>query len=416
MSARTRLWLVVLLGGLSLGSSRADWPRWLGPTRDARVPEADFKPDKLPAEFKPVWKLAIRGGFSSPVIAAGKLIYADEDGKDEVVHLLDAATGHELWKTNYGPLFEDEWGPGPRSTPTIDGDLLFVQSCRGEFRCLAMADGRTLWRKNFESDFGSLFVGSAGTEGAASRRGYNGNGIVDGEHIIVPVGSKQGACLVCFNKRTGGVVWKSQDDEVAYSSLQIAEFEGVRQVVALTADFLMGVRRDTGKLLWSVPLVTGAKRHAATPVIFGNNIVVNSQTIGMVCIKVRRNGGEFDAARAWTARPLKINLATSVLVDGFLYCQGANRDFVCVDAATGIVKWQQPGFGDNFSATLALGKNLLVLSDKGGLFLLAADSSKYNELGRAQVCGKTWSFPAYVDGRLFVRDGHSLACYNLKGL
>ena len=364
--------------------------------------------------MKPLWKIAIRGGFSSPVVAAGKLVYADEDGKDEVVHKLEAETGKELWRTNYGALFEDEWGPGPRATPTIDGDLLFVQSCRGEFRCLSLADGGTLWRRNFETDFGSEFVGASGKDGAASRRGYNGNGIVDGEEIIVPVGSKQGACLVCFKKRTGEVVWKSQDDEVAYSSLQVTEIGGVRQVVALTADFLLGVRRDTGKLLWSVPLATGAKRHAATPVIFGDKIVVNSQTIGMVCVKIEKAGDEFTATRAWTNKPLKINLATSVLTDGFLYCQGTSRDYVCVDAATGALKWKQSGFGENFSATLGVGKNLLVLSDQGQLFLLAADSSKYNELGRAQACGKNWSFPAYVDGRLYVRDGHSLTCYRLK--
>jgi outer membrane protein assembly factor BamB len=196
--------------------------------------------------------------------------------------------------------------------------------------------------------------------------------------------------------------------------LQIAEFGGVKQVVALTADSLLGVRRDSGEFLWGAPEATGAKRHAATPVIDGENVLINSHTLGMVCSKIVANAGKFEISRAWANKELKINLATPVLVDGFLYSQGAHRDFVCVDAKTGTVKWTHPGFGDNFSATLVAGKNLLVLSDKGELVLLAADPAKYSELGRLQLCGKTWSFPAYVDGQLYVRDARSLACFNLR--
>jgi outer membrane protein assembly factor BamB len=414
MAARTRLLAAVISGGLALVSARGDWARWLGPTRDARIPSGDYVPARLAGEYAPVWKIAVRGGFSSPVVSAGKLVYLDEDGTNEVAHLVDAGSGSEVWRAGYGPLFQDEWGPGPRATPIIDGDLVFVQSCRGEFRCLALKDGSTLWRKNFLEDFGSPWVGSQGSDGAASRRGYNGNGIVDGEEIIVPVGSRAGACLVCFNKRTGAVVWKSQNDEVAYSSLQIAVFGGVKQVVALTADSLLGVRRDTGELLWGAPEATGAKRHAATPVIFGDKIVINSHTLGMVCSKISASGGKFEVSRAWVNKDLKINLATSVLVDGFLYNQGPRRDYVCVDPQTGAVKWTQPGFGDNFSATLVAGPNLLVLSDKGELVLLAADPAKCNQLGRLQICGKTWSFPAYTNGKLFIRDARSLACFNLR--
>jgi hypothetical protein len=105
-----------------------------------------------------------------------------------------------------------------------------------------------------------------------------------------------------------------------------------------------------------------------------------------------------------------------VVVGQYLYCQGANKDYICADAKTGELKWSQPGFGSgkkDYSSTIVLGRNLLVLSEDGTLLLLEANPAKYTELGRLQACGNTWSFPAYADGKLFVRDGRQLLCLDL---
>jgi outer membrane protein assembly factor BamB len=113
---------------------------------------------------------------------------------------------------------------------------------------------------------------------------------------------------------------------------------------------------------------------------------------------------------------LKINLATPVVVDDYLYCQGAEKVYVCVDARNGKVTWKQPGFGSgkkDYASTIAVGGKLIVLTEDGQLLLLAANPEKYTELGRLQVCGSTWSFPALVGGKLFVRDGRSLLCVDL---
>src|SRR5439155_3441895 len=134
-------------------------------------------------------------------------------GGQEVAHLLDARSGQEIWRVPYAKVFEDEWGAGPRATPLIDSDRLYVQSCDGEFRCLNLANGKTIWQINYERDFGVKFLGSKANEGTASRRGNNGCGVIDGSRIILPVGSTSGASLVCFDKFTGKVLWKSGSDE-----------------------------------------------------------------------------------------------------------------------------------------------------------------------------------------------------------
>ena len=398
---------------LTATASGSDWPQWRGPARDGVTARSSPVPASLSPEPKVLWRKKVGGGHSSPVIARGTLIYLDEDGVNEVAHALDAATGKELWALPFATMYRDEWGAGPRSTPIIDGDRLYVQSCNGEFRCLGLADGHTIWKTSFEKDFGVVFLGSKANEGTAARRGNNGSGVIDGERIILPVGSTNGASLVCFDKKIGTVIWKSQDDEAAYSSLMIATLAGIKQVVAFTAEALMGVDLQNGKLLWSVPLKTNAKRHVATPVIIGDNVLVNSHTIGLVCLKIEKDGDGQKATEAWVNKDLKINLATSVVVGQYLYNHGPAQNFVCIDSRTGKEMWRHAGFGKDYSSTIALGKNLLVLTDLGELVLVAADSSHYNEVARRQVCGKTWSFPAYVDGKLYVRDGRELICLDL---
>jgi outer membrane protein assembly factor BamB len=113
---------------------------------------------------------------------------------------------------------------------------------------------------------------------------------------------------------------------------------------------------------------------------------------------------------------LKINLSTPVRVGDYLYEQGPGPIYICADARTGETKWQAPGFGargTENASTIALGKNLLILTDEGELVLAAARADQYTELSRVQACGKTWSFPALAAGRLYVRDARELICYDL---
>lgn len=404
---------LVLLGALRL-TDAADWPQWRGPARDGH---ASGQLTSLPKELRPVWKISTGPGHSSPIIANGKLIYLDEQDKNETVHLLDAATGKEIWRIAFAEAVGDEWGIGPRSTPFVDGDRLYVQSSNGEFRCLDLADGKTLWGTSFAKNYGVKFVGSKGGEGTAARRGNSGCGVVEGARVYVPVGSTNAASIVCFDKVTGKEIWKSLNDEAAYSSFLVGSLAGTKQLVALTAEALAGLDLNTGQMLWRVPFKTAAKRHAASPVLIGDVVTANSQSIGLVGTRISRDGTGFKAVQDWANKPLKINLTTPVLVGRHLYSQGVNKDYVCVDATTGELQWSQPGLGrgnKDYASTIAIGKNLLVLFESGELVLLVADPAKYTELGRLQVCGSTWSHPAFADGKLYVRDGRELLCLDLN--
>lgn len=394
---------VVLLAPGTLCAT--DWPQWRGPDRTGLAPSGVRVPTHLPASPKVLWQLDIGGGFSSPVVAGDKLVYLDAQGDRETAHALDARTGRELWRVDYDAVYKDEWGPGPRSTPLLEGNRVYVQSCRGEFRCLDLADGQTVWRTSFEKDFGVTFLGSQNPSGTATRRGNNGSGVMDGHRLVLPVGGTNGASLVCFDKHTGRVLWKAGDDEAAYSSLMVGTLAGVRQVVALTAEALLGVEMQTGRLLWRVPLKTAAKRHAVTPVIAGDHVIVGSFSVGLICTRISRDGEGLTARGVWTNSALRVNLSTPVLLGEHLFLQAPLKQLACAEARTGRTTWTQPGFAQTYSALIGLGERLLVLTDRGELHLLAANNRKYTELGRTTICGETWSHPAYAEGRLYVREG-----------
>jgi len=406
--------LVGILWCLHLHASDT-WPQWLGPNRNGTLASATVVPASIPSDLKSTWRIQIGGGFSSPVLVGDALVYVDDNLGQETAHCVNARTGKQNWAAALAPTFQDEWGAGTRSTPCIDEDRVYALSCNGEFRCLSLKDGKVIWGTSFEKDFGVKFLGSKANEGTSSRRGNNGSALVSGEFAYVPVGSTNGAMLVCFNKRNGKPLWITGADETAYSSPVLGKLAGKEQLVFLSAEALMGIDPGAGEVLWRVPLKTNAKRHAATPLIYEDSVIVNSHTFGVIRFAIEKKDGKFSARQEWANRQLAINLATPVIVEHQLYSQGPAKDFISADVLTGKQNWSQPGFGKDYSATLVFGKNLLTITDDGQLVLIEPNPVKYVERVRTQICGKNWNFPAYAEGKLYVRDNRELACYDLIG-
>lgn len=411
MTPRARLSLLALVLFVMSGAARAsDWPGWRGPRRDGLTDER--LPSTLPATPAVAWRLSIGHGYSGPAVARNRVVFLDDSSGRETVHCVDAASGRELWKTPFADVHADEFEPGPRCTPLIDGDLVFVQSCKGEFQCLRLDDGTRVWRIHFD-DFGAFWVPDRHANiGAANRRGNTGSPIVDGDRVFVQVGSPRGASVVAFDKRTGAVAWKSQDDLASYSSPVVGDLAGRRQVVTVTVDGILGLDVRDGALLWRVPVKTQANRNVLTPVLDGDTVTFGSFTTGLQRQRIEPNGEAFRAVETWFNRALRINLPTPTRVDKAIYGVGAAKDFVCIDAATGALRWSERGF-DQVGSVISDGRHLLVLMDSGECRLLAVNPDRYDERGRFQACGKTYSHPAYSGGVLYVRDPRELVAYRL---
>ncbi|MDH4372389.1 MAG: PQQ-like beta-propeller repeat protein [Verrucomicrobiota bacterium] len=389
----------------------ADWPGWRGRSRDGHA--ADALPTQLETAPKALWRKPIGHGYSGVVVSGQKLVYLDDSSGQETAHCLDAGTGRELWSQPFAEQYADEFEPGPRCTPLIDGQRIYVQSCFGEFACLSLNDGKKQWGFHFR-DYGMFWVKDrSGGPGAANRRGNSGSAAIAGDSIFIQIGSTNGASIAAFDKVSGKLLWKSQDDLTSYASLMTGTLGGRAQAIAVTCEGLLGLDTTTGEALWRTPFKTGANRNVLTPILDGNSVLFASYTTGLRRVTLEADGSHVRATQAWLNPALKINLSTPVLVGRHLYGHGPDKDFVCVDASTGTVQWRQSGF-NQYASTVASGSRLLVLNDTGEVILLEASPARYTELGRFQACGKTFSHPAYAHGVLYTRDSRELAAWPLQ--
>ena len=360
-----------------------DWSQWRGEQRDGFA--QDEKPlNALTAKPKQMWQVPAGKGQGGLILSQGRLVMCHETvvgGKPmETAAVIDTTTGKTLWQTPYSESWQytNVYGPGPRTAPMIDGDLLFCQSATGVLACISLKSGKLIWSKQYSKDYGAKWFGgnapgSSGT--AASRHGNNGAPVTDAKHIYAAAGGHEGASLVCLEKATGKLVWKSGNDYAAYAGLMLGKLAGVEQVVYVTAANMKGYRAVDGKELWSVPVKTGAARNIVTPILQGDTVTVASHTVGTFQVRIRNSGDGQIAGPVWSNKDVKTNITTPVLKDGYLYglgtSRGKNSDFVCLNHKTGELVWSKGGY-DDYASVIGLGDALLVHGSRGAVTLLKA--------------------------------------------
>ena len=401
----------------------ADWPQWRGPTQDGHAAPGTPRLSSLPAAPTVVWEQAVGDGLGSPVVSDGRVFLLDHQDGKEVVHAFKSDNGAELWHRPIDDVFRDtQSAPRPRSTPMVDGDRVYVVSCQGEFQCLNVADGKLVWRTHYVKDFGAVFFGERGPAAGASRHGNTASPLVLGDDLLMAVGGTNGASVVRCDKRTGQVRWKSQDDIPGHSGPVLARLADIPQAISFTSPGVMAVDPRDGRLLWRVPVKSTIGRHITTPVIAEDLVLVSSRQAGLIAFKPTppaAAGEPWPVETAWVSKELAVNFSCPVAVNGHLYGVGPTPNLFCADIRNGRSAWSKEGLfagsGETaYAGFILLGNAILMLADTGEIILFAADPKEYRELGRAQVCGRNWCNPAFVDGRLFVRDAKTLRAVNLK--
>jgi outer membrane protein assembly factor BamB len=373
-------------------AASADWPQFLGPERNGStseraVPEAWKESGRL----RERWRVAIGEGYSTVVVGGGRVYSMDTDGVSEYVFARDADDGAPLWRTATGKSSRDNYGGhGPRTTPTLDSNQLFVLSAEGKLLALEAATGRTQWTRDLAKDF--RFRPPA--EGAAS------SPLVDGALVFAMVGGASGPTFGCFERATGRTLWTALDDRASYSSLVLFEIGGRSQLVGVTARRLVSLAPGDGSLLWSLPWETYDGVNVTTPILAGADRIFISSGYdqGATLVEVARD----DARPVWRNREMKNHFNNSVHHRGVLY--GFDMAILkAVDAGTGETLWRERGFGTG--SLVVAGDHLVVLSDAGGIALVAPNRAALTVLERQQVMtGKTWTPPSVAAGKIFLRN------------
>src|SRR5439155_15337082 len=220
----------------------ADWPQWLGPDRTGVSSEVGLL-KQWPAAGPPLlWSSSNLGtGYGSMAVSGDRIFVQGSNGKQSIVFSLNRADGKALWSKALGPAGTNDRGSGPRGTPTVDGDRLYVLTERGDLACLKAQDGTAVWQRNILSDFGGRQIPWLISESP----------LVDANLLIVtPGGSAAG--VVALDKMTGKTIWTAKElsDEAGYASPIAADVQGVRVVMTLTSQAGVGLRASDGKLMW----------------------------------------------------------------------------------------------------------------------------------------------------------------------
>ena len=406
---QTRFLLLIVALGQSAPTRAVDWPQWRGPTRNGVLPANGLSLTKLPDQPRIVWKIKTTEGLSSPVVAGGTVFHFENRNRKETMVALSAADGSEKWATELASVFEDGQGPrGPRSTPVVNGEQVFAQCSRGTLHCLDVEHGRVRWEIDY-AELGMKFIGEKGRVPGSRRHGFTGSPLIIGGMVYAQVGGK-GSGIVCFNSADGKIVWSALDYQPGYSPPIPATLAGRQQFVCFFVEGVVGVDVRDGAELWKVPIKTDYGRHVAAPVVHDNTVVAGSHQTGLHGIRIIASDGEFEAKVAWKNIEAQPNITHGVRVGGHYYGIGDPAKLVCVDVATGKTVWSDKSlfFPDSrraMAAFIVMEGNILSLSSGGELCLFVASPTEFHELGRTQACGINWCMPAYVDGRLFVRDG-----------
>jgi outer membrane protein assembly factor BamB len=406
-----------LLGALAPTGSPAlhadDWPQWLGPHRDG-VSEETGLLDVWPEGGPPVlWRRPLGQGFSSVSVRGDRLFTLEsegvtrdglvEDRSHEYVVAISAADGATLWRTRIDESWPDARGSGPRSTPTLAGDRLFVLSSRGKLTALALDDGRLHWQRDLVGELG----------GETPLWGYAASPLVLDERVLI-AGGGDGHAILAFHRDDGRLLWHVGSSPPSYSSPVAGTLAGVAQVVFLQGDRVVAVSPE-GEELWSHPWEVINRINVATPRLLpGDRVFVStSYDVGAAMLQVVRSEGRLTVRELWRNREMKNHFHGVVVADGKLYGFD-NAILECLDPDTGEACWAHRGLGKG-SLLLADGK-LIALSERGRLALVAIDPTGYREISAFQlVRARTWTGPTLAHGRLYVRTEEELMQLDLRG-
>ena len=412
----------ILLAALASPAAAGDWPTFRGGDRTAVAPDTDLL-DAWPADGPPlVWETTGAGrGYASPAIAGDRIFTLGDglstaDDADEYLSCFDRATGKQLWKTKTGGPWtggQESW-QSSRSTPTVDGAMVYVLTPFGQLVACLVKDGREVFRVDLKEQFG-------GTKGDSW--GYSESVTIDGNKLVCIPGGPQ-ATVVALDKKSGRLIWACpvpNDPGAGHASIVIAEVGGRRVYVTTTAGGAIGVDAKTGKLLWTYP-IDKTTAVIPTPIVKGDLVFFSAgyKRGGALLRQVPGPAGTVTVEQVY---PLNTELANKhggiVLVGDHLYGDSDDKGIpFCAELETGKIVWKERGSGRNSACVAAGDGHVYVKFSDGTVALVKADPAAYQEVSTFKVPGSgdrpSWAHPVIVDGRLYLREGDAILCYDIR--
>lgn len=389
-----------------------DWLQWRGPNREDRSTESDLM-QSWPAEGpNQLWVNRNCGlGYAGFSIQGDRLYTLGLDGDSEFALCLNAETGEEIWRQPVGPKFQNQWGDGPRSTPTIDGDRIYCLFASGVLACLNAGDGRVVWKKDM-----------AELGGSVPFWGYSESPLVDGDLVVCTPGGKDGA-IAAMNKMTGEKVWQTEEliPPAHYSSIIAADWGGKRQYIQLLVNAVVGIDSENGDVLWQSPW-KGEIAVIPTPIFHDGVVYVTSgYKVGSKAIQLDEDN---NATEKWFSIEMQNHHGGVIRVDDHVYGYSDRAGWCCQSLETGELEWNVSRREITKGAITYAGGRFYHLEERDGdVILLEATPEGHQEHGRFTLepksenrspRGAIWVHPVVSDGKLYLRDQEIVHCYDIR--
>lgn len=425
--------------------SGLDWPVFLGPQGNGSSNETGVDPENWQPIPPLKWSIALGISYGAPTISAGKLFQFDRYGDAERLTCYSAESGQELWRWQSEVQYDDHFGynNGPRCSPLVDGQFVYVYGVTGNLSCIDGQSGQQVWTRDLNTEYGVVpnFFGVAS------------NPCIYENLLLVMVGGStpetrhlpterlaqveaDGTAVVAFDKLTGQEVYRVGTELASYASLMVASIDGQTTGLAFMRDGLMAWKPASGQLLfnfpWRAPMLESV--NAAMPVVIDDQILISeAYEVGSALLSVKhgqppsvvwQDGGPRSQCR------FRAHWATPVAIDGYLYgCSGRNgpdTDFRCVRLSDGEVMWTDRDRERQRSSVLHVDGYLIVLGETGTLELTRPSPAGLQVLARANlseindpISGEPlaeypcWAAPVLSHGLLYIRGNHRLICLDL---
>jgi outer membrane protein assembly factor BamB len=407
-------YFLVILFFLVLGNAYSgDWNQWRGPDRTDISDESGLL-KKWPAKGpKLLWTFTEGGlGYAGVSTSDGKLFTMGARKGKSVLICIDIKKGKELWDLELGSIYQNGWGNGPRSTPTVDGKYVYAMNSNGDLTCASVAKGKKVWKRSMQ-EFG----------GSIPKWGYAESVFVDEDQVIATPGGSQGA-MVALDKKTGKLKWqcKGFTDGAQYSSVIKVDHYGEDQYIQLTMKTLAGVDCKTGKLLWKTAW-PGKTAVIPTP-IYKDGFVYITSGYGSGC-KLVKISKKNKVENVYSSKDMTNHHGGVILLDGYVYGYADRKGWVCQDFKTGTLKWQEKAREHGKGAIAYADGHFYCYCEKDGtLVLIDASPKGWKERGRFKLPryskqrkprGKIWMHPVISNGKLYLRDQEFIFCFDVKG-
>jgi outer membrane protein assembly factor BamB len=349
----------------------------------------------------------------------GRLYLVSNQGmEDETLRAMSVEDGKTIWTLRLGKVGNPDQAPAypaARSTPSVDGDLVYAFSSDGDLACVEGATGKVRWKISTRQEYG----------GEPGKWAYAESPLIDGDALVVSPGGAQ-ATLLAVNKKTGKLIWKSAipgGEAAGYSSAIIVNGAGRKQYVQFLSKGVVGVDAKTGAMLWRYDETSKGPANIPTPLAHGDHVYSTARSMtagGLVRLQAKPDGG-VAAEQVYFQRGLPSAIGGSVKVGEILYGT-TNEGLVAAEFLTGKIRWTDPSVGAG--AVLHAQGHLYVFGEDGDAALVEATPEGYREKGRftppdrpAHPRGareKSWAYPVVANGRLYLRDLGVMWCYDVR--